>query len=128
MRAIEERILACLEKGIVGQHRLSDHDWVGIYQDGTKSYRLWGTELYHKTCDGREFYYFSNRAADTCDCMSATTASRINALMYHTPCSVYRRDGKIYEWATGNQLRTNHEYKVVDGHLVLAVWSNVHDR
>ena len=128
MRVIEEKILACLDAGKVGTHRLSDHDWVTIYADGTQSYRLWGTELYHKSCTGEEYFYFSCRAADTCDCMSATTASRISALMYHTPCSVYRRDGKIYERATGNQLLTNREYRVVDGRLVMMDRGSTHGR
>ena len=128
MRKIEERILACLERGKVGQHRLSDHDWVGIYMDGTKSYRLWGTEQYHKSCTGKEYFYFSSRAADTCDCMSATTASRISALMFHTPCCVYRRDGKLYDWATGDQILTDREYELVDGHLVLMDRDSTHDR
>lgn len=117
MRAIEKQILSCLAAGIRGLHQLSERDLVTIYADGTKSYKLWGTELYHMNCGGEEYFYFSNRAADTPDCMSATTASRINALLYHTPCSVYRRKGKLYDQHS-HIVHTNCMYKIVDGILV----------
>lgn len=117
MRAIEKKILACLEAGKEGQHKLSNHDLVTIHL-GSKSYRLWGTELYYKSKEGVEYFYFSNHAADTRDCMSATTASRINALMCDKPCSVYRREGKLYERSTGDQILTNCMYKLVDGQLI----------
>ena len=109
MRKIESDILAKLACPRKAEYNLSCRDRVVVRLDGSKSYYLWDTELFHMDSIGRCSFYFSSIAADTSTCMSATTSSRINVLMrQYTGTTLMRSKGKLYY--DGEQIMTDSWY------------------
>lgn len=113
MRVIEQKIIDCMKKGVIGVHQLSVRDRVEVTEEGIHVY-LWNTCIF-KALEAGRFYYFSAAAADTPYCMSYTTASRISAIQSHYgDTQVRRKDSRIRSWKDGSQLETGVWYKADD--------------
>lgn len=124
-RTIEERILTSWKNDVKHESKLSVRDNVTVSIDGTKTYRLWNTDLAHSSTSGDVYINVTGnsdmdhsfyRYGRTRDCIiTNTTKSRLNAFLNYYGFDSLEVHSSMKDWSVrynGEKLEVDSWYKL----------------